>query len=173
MSTPDKNTLELVLKQWVADLKSKDRRKDNVKNNFDELFEKLKNAGATFDEAHELLPKAIKAHQPAPGLARTVYKKLKPHLDKTEKEYIEEWNKNIEDLGTQAFFEYFPIQNLDEDSEPKVFGNMSAKEYKAQRRYAEQFPVLNTTELEKRMRERQYNMDIEDMIKHVLGDDNG
>jgi len=168
------NVLELVMQEWVASLKTKDRSAANVTPNFEELFEKLKNSGASFDEAHELLPKAIKAHQPVAGLARKQYKMLKQKVfdfDKTEKEFTDEWNKSIDDKGTAAFFEFFPLPKLDEDGEPKVYGNMSAKEYKAQRRYAEQFPILDTTELEKRMNEREYNLDIEDMLKHVLGED--
>lgn len=167
---------ELILKEWIASLKQRDRSRNGIEQNFLDLFDKLKAAGSTFDTAYTLLPRAIKAHQPSAGLARSTYKRIKAvskTLDKTEKEFIEEWSKSIDDTGTQAFFSVFPIERLDEDSEPKVFGNMSAKEYKAQRRYAEQFPVLDTTELEKRMHEREYNLDIEDLIKNVLGEDNG
>lgn len=168
------NVLELLLQQWIASLKTKDRSAAAVSGNFEELFESLKNSGATFEEAHEILPKAVKAHQPVASLTRAQYKNLKKKVfdfDKTEKEFTEEWNRSIDDKGTAAFFEFFPLPKMDEDGEPKVYGNMSAKEYKAQRRYAEQFPVLDTTELEKRMNEREYNLDIEDMLKHVLGED--
>jgi hypothetical protein len=47
---------------------------------------------------------------------------------------------------------------------------MSATEYKAQRRYADQFPTLNTEELVKQWRSQQeYNMDVEDVLDNVLG----
>ena len=170
------NTLDLVLQEWVASLKNRQRGKDHVRPNFEDLFDKLKRAGATFDEAHEILPRAVKAHLPPRSVAKNLYKKLKliPTFDKSEKEYVDEWNKSIEDTATQVFFEFFPLERLDDDNEPKVYGNMSAREYRAQRRYADQFPVIDTTELEKRMHNREYNLDIEDLIKTVLGeDDNG
>jgi hypothetical protein len=173
----DKDKLiQLVLTEWVANLRNRDRSHKNVRPHFEELFQKWKDIDATFDETYEtFLPKAIKAHQPVSSVARNSYKKLKqvagPKLDKTEKEFIEEWNKSIEDTGTSTYFEFFPPPTLDKDTEPKVYGNMSASEYRAQRRYVEQFPILDTTELEKRWHEQQYNLDIEDMIKTVLGSD--
>ena len=171
------NVTSLIFQEWSASLKSKDRSKGAVTTNFEELFEKLKSSGASFEEAHVILPRAVKAHLPIPTIARNSYKKLKSlvkNFDKTEKEYIEEWHKSIEDQGTQAFFEFFPLPKLDDDDGPKAFGNMSIKEYKAQRKYADQFPTLDTTELEKRMRAQEYDLDIEDMLKNVLGEeDNG
>jgi len=167
--------VSLVFQEWSASLKSKDRSKGAVMSNFEELFEKLKSSGVSFEDAHALLPRAIKAHLPMPSVARNSYKKIKSvyrDFEKTEKEYIEEWHKSIEDQGTQAFFDLFPLPRLDDDDEPKAFGNMSAKEYRAQRKYADQFPVLDTTELEKRMKEQEYDLDIEDMLKNVLGEEN-
>lgn len=172
--------LDLIFTQWSASLKSRDRSSNSVRPNFEDLFQKWKSAGITFDELYESpngispLQKAIKAHQPVDSVARKSYKKFKQiikEFDKTYKEFIDEWNKSIEDTATETFFEFFPPPKLDDDNEPKVFGNMSAKEYRAQRRYAEQFPVLNTEELEKRWHEKQYNLDVEDLIKNVLGDE--
>ena len=170
------DVIGLIFQEWSASLKSKDRAKDAVASNFEELFEKLKTAGVSFEDAHLLLPRAVKAHQPSAGLVRAFHKKLKTSskfFDKTEKELGEEWNKSIEDTATQAFFDFFPLPRLDDDDEPKQYGNMSAKEYRAQRKYADQFPILDTTELEKRMREQAFDLDIQDML-NVLGDeDNG
>ncbi len=172
----DKNKkLELILTEWVVSLSSKDKRKHtNVRSNFEELFEKWKNAEATFDELYEsYLPKAIKAHQPLPVVARKSYQKFNKikKMEESEKEFIDNWNKSIEDMATTAFFDFFPPPTADQDDGPKVYGNMSAKEYRAQRRYADQFPTLDTTELEKQWREQQYNLSIEDMLKAVLGND--
>lgn len=164
--------LELTLVEWVANLKSRDRTRKSVRPNFEELFQKWKDLDATFDDLYEtLLPKAIKAHQPVPSVARSTYKSLKANIDKTEKEFIEEWNSSIEGTGQEVFFEFFPATTLDKDDEPKVFGNMSATEYRAQRRYADQFPTLNTDDLVKQWREQQeYNLDVEETLENVLGD---
>ncbi len=171
------NIFDLVFQEWSSSLKSRDRSKGAVTSNFEELFEKLKSSGASFEEAHAILPRATKAHHPIPSIARNSYKKLKSlvrNFDKSEKEYIEEWHKSIDDQGAQAFFESFPLPKLDEDNEPKAFGNMSVKEYKAQRKYADQFSTLDTAELEERMARREYDLDIEEMITHLLKEeDNG
>jgi len=172
--------LEIVLIEWTANLKSRDRTRKSVRPNFEELFQKWKDLDASFDELYDspiegkglsLLQRAIKAHQPIASVARSTYKGLKSLIDKTEKEFIDEWNASIEATGQEVFFEFYPATTLDKDTEPKVFGNMSAREYRAQRRYAEQFPILDTTELEKRWNEQKYNLDIEDMMKTVLGND--
>ncbi|NBW58898.1 hypothetical protein EBR43_14210, partial [bacterium] len=163
----DKNKLlELALVEWIALLKSRDRSKSHVKTNFEDLFQKWKDLEGSFDDLYDtLLPKAIKAHQPLPSIARSTYKTLKSRIDKSEKEFIDEWNDSIEGTGLEAFFEFFPATSFDKDEEPKVYGNMSATEYRAQRRYADQFPTLNTDELIKQWKEqKEYNLDVEDTL---------
>ncbi len=173
----DKNKqLDVILVEWIALLKSRDRSRKSVRPNFEELFQKFKDAGANFDDLYEsYLPKAIKAHQPLPSVGRNIYKQLKQKaaIDKTEKEFLEEWNASIEGTGTEVFFEFFPATTADHDSEPKVYGNMSKTEYLAQRRYADQFPTLDTREAVRLWREQtEYNMNVEDVLDNVLGGDN-
>lgn len=170
----DKNKqLDVALVEWIALLKSRDRSRKSVRPNFEDLFQKFKDLGASFDDLYETyLPKAIKAHQPLPSVARNIYKQLKQKttIDKTEKEFLEEWNASIEGTGTEIFFEFFPATKADHDPEPKVYGNMSATEYRAQRRYADQFPTLDTTEAVRLWREQtEYNMDVDDVLENVLG----
>lgn len=163
--------LELALVEWIANLKSRDRSRKNVRPNFEELCNKWKNLGGSFDDLYEtLLPKAIKAHQPLASVARSTFKALKSKMDKTEKEFVDEWNSAIEGTGQEVFFEFFPATTLDQDDEPKVYGNMSATEYNAQRRHADNYPILSTDELIKKWKEQQeYNLDVEDTLENVLG----
>lgn len=167
---------DLIFEEWKASLKDRNRSKDSVQGNFEALFEELKKANIDFNEAHALLSKAVKAHLPSIGLARNFYKTTKNSPKGTvysEKEFIEEWNKDIEAKGTNAFFEVYPrpkVKDADDDGEPKVFGNMSAKEYRAQRKYADQFPVLNTEELERKMLSGTYNP-LEDISKILSNKD--
>lgn len=173
----DKNNLfDIIVVEWIASLKSKDRSRKYVRPNFEEVFDKLKVAGATFDDIYEtLLPKILKAHYPVPSKARETYKSLKSTIrtfDKSEKEFIEEWNAGIDATGTETFFEFFPATTADHDSEPKVYGNMSATEYRAQRRYADQFPILSTDELIKQWKQQvEFNLDIESTLENILGED--
>jgi hypothetical protein len=171
------NSIEIIFVEWNSSLKDRDRSRNGVSSNFDDLFQKWKSANAEFDELYTVwLPKAIKAHLPNSSVVRNTYKKIKRKsnaFDKTEKEFIEEWNKSIEDTATSLFFEFFPPPLIDQDDAPKVYGNMSAKEYSAQRRYIEQFPTLKTDDLIKQWKTQEYNLDIEEMIKNVLGKKDG
>lgn len=170
-------TIELIFIEWKASLKSRDRSQKSVKPNFEDLFIKWKSAEASFDSLYEnWLPKAIKAHQPVASVARSTHKKFKKLLvnfDKTEKEFVDEWNQSIEDVATQTFFEFFPATRLDDDNnEPKVYGSMSAKEYNLQRRYMESIPILDTTELEKEWRRESQSLDLDELLINVLGSNN-
>lgn len=170
----DKNKLiQLALVEWIANFKSGSKKTKDARTKFEELFQKWKDHDATFDDLYETyLPKAIKAHQPLPSVARNVYKNLLNKMGKSEKEFIDEWNDSIEATGTEVFFEFFPATPVDHDPEPKVYGSMSATEYRAQRRYSEQFATLQTDELIKRWKEQQeYNLDVEDTLENVLGGD--
>jgi len=152
MATPK---LDLIFEQWKASLHGRKRSKEYVASNFEELFDSFNTSGASFEEAHAYLDKAIKVHLPPQSLAKMYWKNARnnPLNDEmTEKEFIESWNKSIADKATTSFYNVFPIpEEKDEDPEPKVYGSMSAKEYKAQRRNAELYPILDTEELERRL----------------------
>jgi len=170
------SNLDLIFSEWKANLRHRDRSAPYVTANFEELLEELRKANATFEEAHALLPKAIKAHQASPALIKSVYKSSKTNPKvayMTEKEFAEQWNQDIHDKATAAFFDVFPRPkvNPDDDGEPKVYGQMSAKEYRAQRRYADSFPRLNTEALERTLREQTYNP-VED-LDNILGGKDG
>jgi hypothetical protein len=168
----------VIFQRWKALLNARDKSYGSISGNFEELFNDFKQAGVLFETAHEYLPKAIKAHQPTASLAKSVFKaRHKIGLFTDEKGFYDSWIQDIEDKGVTAFFEIYPIKSdedkEEEDPEPKVFGNMSATEYKAQRKYADQFPVLNTEELEQKMQSGTYDptKDIAQILKKE--DDNG
>lgn len=165
--------LNLIFEKWKASLQQKNRKREAVSANFDELFDELNSVGATFDEAHAFLQPAIKVHLPTPSLAKVQWKLLKNNpinSEMTEKEFVEGWHKDISDKATNSFYHVFPLPvDKDEDPEPKVYGSMSAKEYKLQRRNAESYPILNTEELEKRLQQ----LDAFDPANDILGEDSG
>jgi hypothetical protein len=178
-----KKTAMLVLERWKSSLSKKDRSIKSVPANFDELFEELRKDGTDFDIAHDIMEQAIKAHLPNAALAKKIYKlkKSDPKMQKSEHEFIEDWKRDITDLATESFYAFFSIKKSaaagktdPEDAEPKVYGNMSAREYRLQRRHADSFPVLDTAELEKRMAAMMQNPLVEDLM-NVLGneDSNG
>lgn len=135
---------DLIFEEWKASLKTRDRSKNALEGNFEDFFNELKNAGATFEEAHAWLPKAVKAHLPSPVIAKNAYKMAKssPRVSSlSEKEFIESWHENIDATATNVFFSVFPREK------PKVteanHGNIPAREYKAMRAYADSFPILD------------------------------
>lgn len=166
--------IDIALVEWIANFRSSGKKTKEARGRFEELFQRWKDLDATFDDLYETyLPKAIKAHQPAPAVIRNVYKLMQSRVNKSEKEFTEEWNDTIEAVGQEVFFEFFPATPVDHDPEPKVYGNMSRTEYIAQRKYADQFPTLNTTELVRAWKEQQeYNLDVEGILENVLGGNN-
>lgn len=167
------SNLDLLFERWKASLKEKDRSREFISGNFDELFDGLNSAGATFEQAHEYLQPAVKAHLPSPHVARNSWKNARnapEFAGMTEKEYIDGWHKDIADKATNSFYHIFPIpEEQDSDGEPKVYGSMSAKEYKLQRRHAESYPILNTEELERRL--QQISSGPYDPARDILGED--
>jgi len=167
MPTPK---LDLIFEKWKASLQEKNRKRDGVTSNFDELFDEFNSASATFEEVHAYLQPAIKVHLPAPGLARAQWKLMKNqpvNSEMSEKEWIEGWHKDIADKATNSFYHVYPLpEEKDEDKEPKVYGSMSAKEYKLQRRHADSYPVLDIESLEQGLQVGAYNP-----VEDILGED--
>jgi hypothetical protein len=150
---------ELIFQQWVASLQTRDRTRNAIQGNFSDLFSSLKSEGFSLEDAYEYLPKAIKAHEPGASLVHNVYKKLRTtgRASVSEKEFQDSWCKDIADKANVAFFEIFPVKVKEEELEPVIFGSMTAKEYKAQRKHADEYPQLDTAELERRMSAPDYN----------------
>ncbi len=163
------NTADLILQKWTASLASKDRStKGGAPANFDELFSELKMVGIPFEEAHAMLPKAVKAHEPNSYIKKITWEKNKKFFEGTQQQFIDEWIGALNITATEAFFANYPLKlNDDDDGEPKVYGNMSEAEYKRQRRYADHFPRINTDDLIKQMKERK---DLSGDLENVLGD---
>jgi len=163
---------KLILDEWIASFNSRDKKKASIRNNFEDLFQKWADAGASRDDLYTtLLSSAIETHYPNDNIAHSCYLKFKkqPGFAKNEKSFITEWRKSIKDTATEAFFEYFPV-TIQSDSGPKVFGSMSAKEYRAQRAHAESFTLLDTTELEKQWLQDTQDINFNDMFENVLGE---
>ena len=141
----NRQTVKLILERWIAELSLKDRTMGNVANNFDELFGEWYHAGIPFDDAYALVNIAIKAHLPSAHTARSTYKslKIKQKAFKPEKEFIDDWNQSIRDIGMQVFYNYFQIDGESAPKEKPSYGSMSTAEYLKQRRYADSHPLVN------------------------------
>ena len=164
-------TPTLIFEQWAAKLKSKQKTRLTMGELSEELFESLKTNGTSFDEAHEMISKAHKALMPPTTLMKRIYQTSNYRGNSTEKEFMDDWLDDIKKSVTESFFSIYPVKTVadDEDDAPKVYGSMSAKEYKLQRTYADSFPTLNTDELERQLQERRQRktLSFED-LKNVL-----
>ena len=162
---------DLIVQQWKVSLVERDKSKGAVQRNFEELFDNLKMEGMDFETAYNLLPKVIKAHYPSSSYVKNAYKKWK-YLNKwaNEKELEEQWHQDIDNSAQVAFFNVYPIEvksspkEPDPPKEPTIFGNMTAEEYKVQREYAESWPRVDMTELEKRINDEYDPMDEVDYL---------
>lgn len=151
---------ELLFLKWKTDLATMDRSSASVESNFFILFSQMCLRSIPIDNALKILPRAIKAHQPSDTVLKRTWFLLDPAKKKKRKydSFCEDWLQSIENKGNNAFFEAYPTwmseetpEQEDDTSAPKMYGNMSEREYKLQRKYAESFPILDTSELEKQL----------------------
>lgn len=152
------NKLDLIFERWKAGLQSKKRSREHVNSNFDELFDQLKNAGATLDEARAILPNATKAHQPTPQTAKFIWNNMRRQpqfAGVTENEFTSDWNKFIADSAANSMFAFFPITDgADDDGTPKVYGDgkISSREHARMTAHSDCFEMLDVQEIEKQDR---------------------
>jgi hypothetical protein len=167
MSKADK-VATVILEKWTAELKDKDRSRANVSSNFDDLFNALFNADIDFDTAHEIIETAAKAHYPSDFIARKTYdatEKRKGADKKSYQEFIDGWKKDIKETAVQSFYAFYDGQSPKEEPQ---FGKMSAREYRAQRKYAESFPIITFEEIQQRM--KQLEVDLTQPLDVDLGE---
>lgn len=149
MSTPP-DKLQFIFERWKASLRDRDRSTEHVTSNFDELFDDLAKANASFEEAYAILPSAIKAHQPAPGLIRSFWKLTKTRqrsFDLSEKEFADKWCSDISDMATNSFYNSFPMNSPQQAPDGYAAGKISEKEYKLMRNHADMFKPLDLAAL--------------------------
>lgn len=172
-TTSQKRTAKLILDRWKAELSAMDRTFNSVGSNFDELISNLHLAETPFELAEECLNAAILEHYPTPSIAKRVWTATKARggTDKDCNEFINDWKKAINNEGKRVFYSYYKLTS-DEvvKNNQKPTGSMSSKEHRAQRRYAESFPLLDTSKIEVKIKDTLDSME-EDFMKAVVGED--
>lgn len=159
MSLSEKRA-KLIIERWAAELEHKDRTLSAVSGNFDEVFYELWKASVDFETVHEMLPDIVKHHLPNNFIASNTYKARKHQLNQSFTEFMNDWKKLLKDKALQSFYSYFSVEGEDEfKEEEKKYGNMSAQEYRRQRKYAESFPELDWRKLKAQMDEAMKNIE--------------
>jgi hypothetical protein len=149
---------DLIFERWKASLQTKKKDYNHRDGNFDELFEQLKNAGASLVDAKAILPNAIKAHQPSSSTAKFVWNSLKRNpkfAGVSENEFVADWNQDIAASATNSLFVFFPISDdSDDDGTPKIFGDgkISSREHAKMLAHSEEFELLDVQEMEQQDR---------------------
>ena len=169
MSVSSERKASLIIEKWTADLRSKDRKYTAVSGNFDELFSKLHEADLDFDLIHPMIDYIAKKHYPPEFTARKTYDKQEKQLKNLSyREFLDNWHKEIKEKALESFCAFF--QHEVQTDEEKKYGSMSAKEYNAQRKYAESFKAITFEELQDRMKKIEIDLtkDLE-----TTEDDNG
>lgn len=171
MLKPDEQKAYHIFDKWKADLKEMNRTKANVDGNFDVLFSNLKHSKISFELAHEILDKAIKAHQPAQPVVDNVYKRLGGStLGKSKQEFADEWKENISAAGKRMFYSLYDIDGVEKE-ESKEYGSMSAKEYRLQRKHIESAPLIDWKSIVREPISLDDLKEMENMLKNVGGKD--
>ncbi len=147
----DDKRARLILERWVSELPDKDRSKNSLANNFEELFYDMYKANISFEAAHELLKQAIAHHFPTHSVAKFTYKNARRDPSQTFAEFLDGWKKLITDEATQAFYSFYSVEGENIKKEEKKYGNMSAQEYSKQRKYANAFPTIDTDALQEKI----------------------
>lgn len=150
MLKPDEQKAYHIFDKWNAELKEMDRTRAKVDGNFDVLFTNLKHSKVSFELAHNILDKAIKAHQPNQAVIDNVYKRIGgSSIGKSKQEFGDEWKENISAAGKRMFYSLYNIDGTTDNDkeEAKLYGSMSIAEYRKQRQHVESYPLLDWTKI--------------------------
>lgn len=137
----------LLFEEWKSSLLERDKSKDALEENFDDLFYEFEKSAIDFDTAHEFLEKAIAAHYPNKSVINRIYKRVKSQIEHTmsKDEFEEDWKRLIYDTACKTFYSRFKLEKQKKaDTLPS---GMSRSEYKKQRAYADSFPELDLSQL--------------------------
>ncbi len=172
ITTSQRRTAKLILDRWKADLTQMNRSFDSVADNFDDLVSNMYLAEVPFELAEENINAAILEHYPSTQIAKMVWKnaKSKKQTDLDFSAYINEWKEAISKEGKRVFYgRYKLLSDKTVKENTKTSGSMSQKEYRAQRRYAESFPVLDTSKIEVKIKDKIEEME-NDFMTAVTGE---
>lgn len=149
----DDKRARLILERWTSELASKDRSKNKLAENFEELYYDMFKANIPFEVAHDTIKQATAHHFPNQSTSKWTFKNAKRDPNQTFAEFLDGWKKLIADEATKAFYAYYSVEGEEAKKEEKKHGNMSAAEYSKQRKHAESFPIIDTDELERQRKE--------------------
>ena len=100
-----------IYEKWCVDYVDMDKKRDSIRDNFDQLFFELFNASVSWEEARELAEDAIKHHLPSSSTAKHIWSLKKKFIKLQFKEWVESWEQDIRNKGLASFYDLFPLEN--------------------------------------------------------------
>lgn len=99
-----------IFEKWCIDYIEMDKKRESIRDNFDQLFYALHNANTPWEKAREIADDAIKHHLPSPSTTKHVYNAKKKFIKLSFKEWSESWEADIRNKGLASFYEFFPLE---------------------------------------------------------------
>jgi hypothetical protein len=107
----DKNRAKFIFERWSISVKREDRRKENMSPLFDSIASELFVAGVPFDMAHSIMREASKSLYPSKIAVQRTYNQHKN--GSTFVEFTKAWHDTLDKLALEAFYSYYPIDEVD------------------------------------------------------------
>jgi hypothetical protein len=170
--SPDKKGADKIFEMWRSGLIDKPKDKDNLYNNFNDLWFEMNRHFIPYEVAYEFLKPAVTRHLPDKYIVNRTYRSSSANKSQTEMEFFESWKELILNKATQAFYDVYPIDDAKEGVEKiQLPKGMSKKEYVLQRQHAKQFPLLDLSLIEEMYKQVQDEDAVQ--FEDILGDLDG
>jgi hypothetical protein len=172
--SPDKKGADRLFEKWGSSLSDRPKDKDNIYNNFNDLFFEMSRNFISHDLAYEYIKPAVTKHLPDKYIVSRTYKSSIANKSQSESEFFEGWKNLILSKATQAFYDVYPLEaseNASEAEKIQLPKGMSKKEYVLQRQHAKSFPLLDLSVIEDLYKQVQGEQSVS--FDDILGDLNG
>lgn len=107
-----------IFEKWRVDYVEMDKKRESIRDNFDQLFVALYNAAIPWEESREVADDAIKHHLPSVSTAKFIYAAKKRYTKLSFKEWVASWEEDIRNKGLAAFYDMFPLDDEPEKPAP-------------------------------------------------------
>ena len=114
-----------IFEKWRIDYIKMDKKRENIRDNFDQLFIALYNAAIPWEESREIADDAIKHHLPSKSTAKFIYAAKKRYTKLSFSEWVDSWEEDISNKGLASFYDLFPLE--DEPDKPVPVKKTSSK----------------------------------------------
>lgn len=140
----DRKGADKIFDKWKSNFRDKQKGKDHIYENFNELFFEMSRNFIPSEVAYEYIRLAATRHLPDNYVVDRTYNNSASRKSQTKAEFFEGWKTMIFDKATQAFYDVYPLDPQQEDTDKiQLPRGMSKKEYVLQRKHAQEFPILD------------------------------